>query len=98
MGVRGLKTRLDQHQVMLDIRDICAEVTDDAVRAGQLEQAAWRWWHAGFRNALQLRRLVALEDRYHGGVFDEALRRGMIGNEAPSYGTFVTLMEVFGGG
>lgn len=95
MVVRGLKTRLNKHQVFLDIRDICARVSTDPVRAGQLEQAAWRWWQAGFRNALQLRRLIELEVYYNGGLFDQAERTGMIGNEPPSYATYVNLLEMF---
>lgn len=95
MVVRGLKTKLDQHQVVLDIRGICADISADAVRAGQLEQAAWRWWQAGFRNALQLRRLVELEDYHNGGLFDQAERTGMIGHEPPSYATYAKLLEAF---
>lgn len=111
MVIHGLKTRLDQYQLHRDMTDMCRAVAGDQLgdqtgeqaddqagdpmKAARLEQTAWRWWHAGFRNARQLRRILELEQFYNCGLYDQAERIGLLKNLPATYGDYVRLLEVF---
>ncbi|MGL4320466.1 MAG: hypothetical protein ACRCS3_06345 [Paracoccaceae bacterium] len=95
MVVQGLKTKLERHQLHMDVREMCASLTADDQGAALLEHIAWRWVNAGYRNSKQLRHLLKLEGYYNGGLYAQAERLGLVGRAPPTYASYVTLLEAF---
>jgi hypothetical protein len=94
-ATKCLKTRLDEVQLHHDIAELCLKAAHTSEQAAELVPLAWRWVNAGFRNKLQLQQLLRLEVFYNGGLFVQAERLEMIGITAPTYATFVQLLEAF---